>query len=311
MDQHSILKSSETLRLLCVSPEEPSWIAITMQLGGSGIEQPQFRWSSTPQEALTILRCEIFDAVLIVMNESANGHEFDSMQVTRLLEAMRTSGHDEPAVFVTDALSGEEWAACTRLDCDIIASPESWEAPALMPAVLRAVKRHELSRSLHRLEASNRKYTGREFHESERFLNHLKQILTNRNLLKNPTSTPSRTPIPDELRTLYRQLLRTFCMMGDGGLSAELTQLAEVLTSTRISPVEMLQLHVHETRELVLRLGNRGASRMLLRADLLIIELLMILGESYREQTCTAPADGPSAGESLCETRQAATDMRE
>lgn len=292
MDQNFNLTSSETLRLLCVSPEEPSWIAITMQLGGSGVEEPQFRWSSTPQEALTILRCEIFDAVLIVMSEAAGGHEFDSSRVTRLLEAMRTSGHDEPVVLVTDALSGEEWAVCTRLDCDIVASPDSWEAPALVPAVLRAVKRRELSRSLRRLEAANRKYTGRETHESERFLNHLKQILTDQILLKNSASPPQRNPIPEELSALYRQLLRTFCMMGDGGLSAELTQLAEVLSSARISPVEILDLHVRETRELVTRLGNRGAIRMLLRADLMMIELMMIVGERYREQSGAAEA-GP------------------
>jgi hypothetical protein len=288
MDQNSNLKSSETLRLLCVSPEEPSWIAITMQLGSSGVAEPQFRWSSTPQEALTILRCEIFDAVLIVMNDTAREHEFDSSRVTRLLEAMRTSGHDEPVLLVTDALSGEEWAVCARLDCDIIASPDSWEAPALVPAVLRAVKRHALSRSLRQLEAANRKYTSRESHEAERFLNHLKQILTDQSLLKKSASAPERNPIPEELRALYRQLLRTFCMMGDGGLSAELTQLAEVLSSVRVSPVEILELHVRETRELVTRLGNRGASRMLLRADLLIIELMMIVGVSYRDQSIAA-----------------------
>jgi len=290
MHQNSKLKSSETLRLLCVSPEEPSWISITMQLGGSGIEEPQFRWSSTPQEALTILRCEIFDAVLIVMNEAAQDHEFDALRVTRLLDAMRTSGHDEPVVLVTDELSGEEWAACTLLDCDIVTSPDSWEAPALVPAVLRAVTRHELSRSLHRLEAANRKYAGRESHESERFLNHLKQILTDQNLLKKNGNPSRQNPVPEELRTLYRQLLRTFCMMGDGGLSAELAQLADVLSSARISPFEILELHVHETRELVTRLGNRGASRMLLRADLLIIELMMFVGENYRDQSSAAEA---------------------
>lgn len=295
MDQNPKLLSSETLRLLCISPEEPSWIAITMQLGSSGIEEPQFRWSSTPQEALTILRCEIFDAVLIVMSEAEGDHRFDPARVTRLLEAMRTGGHDEPAILVTGTLSEEEWADCTRLDCDVVASCQSWDAPALVPAVLRAVKRHELSRSLRRLEAVNRKYTGRELHESERFLNHLNQILTDRNLLKNSASPPQRSPIPEELCTLYRQLLRTFCMMGDGGLSAELTQLAEIFSAARLSPVEILDLHVRETRGLVARLGNRGASRMLLRADLLIIELMMIVGESFRDQLCAAPAGRSSS----------------
>lgn len=284
MGQNSNLRSSETLRLLCVSPEEPSWVAITMQLGGSGVEEPQFRWSSTPQEALTILRCEIFDAVLIVMNHIEHEQVFDSLQVTRLLEAMRTSGHDEPVVLVTHSLSGEEWSTCIRLDCDIVVSGESWNAPALVPAVMRAVQRYEQSRSIRRLESANRKYTGREYQESERFLDHLKQIMTDRRLLKQSSAESDREGIPDELRTLYRQLLRTFCMMGEGGLSAELSQLGDVLMSARISPTEVLELHIRETRELVTRLGSRGASRMLLRADLLIIELLMFVGESYRDQ---------------------------
>lgn len=284
MSQNSNLRSSETLRLLCVSPAEPSWVGITMQLGGSGVDEPQFRWSSTPQEALTFLRCEIFDAVLLVMNESGDGRVFDSLQVTRLLEAMRTSGHEEPVVLVTHQLSGEEWAVCTRLDCDIIVSDESWNSPALVPSVMRAVQRNELSRSIRRLEAANRRYMGQESVESERFLEHLKQIMADRKLLTHISPATGRPAIPDELRSLYRQLLRTFCMMGEGGLSAELSQLAEVLTSARVSAAEVLELHIHETRELVTRLGSRGASRMLLRADLLIIELLMVVGESYRGQ---------------------------
>ena len=57
--------SSNNLRLLCVSPVEPSWISLTLQLDAEGSHEPHFRWASTATEALAILRDESFDCLII------------------------------------------------------------------------------------------------------------------------------------------------------------------------------------------------------------------------------------------------------
>ena len=52
------------LRLLCVGSVEPSWVSLTLQLDALGCVEPNFKWVSTANEALALLRDENFDSVL-------------------------------------------------------------------------------------------------------------------------------------------------------------------------------------------------------------------------------------------------------
>ena len=270
----------DSLRLLFVSSREPSWVGITIQLSHEGVREPHYRWSSTPQEALTILRREIFDAIIITKELADEDTPWDDQLILQLVEAMRTSGHDEPALLVTSYLSDLEWAQLCQHDCDVLISQRSWDAPSLLPAILRAVNRVEVHRSNRKLETTERKRTVRDRTDVDSILKHLHQILEDRQLL-SPTSRDRSEQIPEELRKVYSHLLRTFCMMGEGSLTAELTQLSGILTTAHLSTTTALRMHLEETQTLITKLGAKGARHVLVRADLLIIELLTLMGDEW------------------------------
>lgn len=278
MSDPTSFRSADSLRLLCVSSSEPSWIGITIQLNHKKVSEPHYRWSSTPQEALTILRREIFDAILIVEEVKLVNGELEIVNILRLLEAMRTSGHDEPALVVIDQLNEEDWTEMCQLGCDIVLSKRNWDAPALVPTLLRSVKRNELQRSNQRIEASSRKLAIREKSETRNIFTHLEQIIHDRELLKRDYHS---SEFPAEVQSLYGHLLRTFCMMGEGTLSTELSQLTKILTTANVTTADVLKMHVEQTRELVDKLGTRGSRHVLVRADLMIIELLIHLGDEF------------------------------
>jgi hypothetical protein len=74
-------------------------------------------------------------------------------------------------------------------------------------------------------------------------------------------------------------------MMGEGTLTAELTQLTKILTTANATTAEVLKMHVEQTQKLVAKLGSRGSRHVLVRADLLIIELLVHLGDEFHSYT--------------------------
>ncbi|MDB4637411.1 hypothetical protein OAF24_00770 [bacterium] len=275
-------RPTDSLRLLCVSSSEPSWIGITIQLNYKQVREPHYRWSSTPHEALTILRREIFDAILIVKDVNSENDSLEVVNILQLLEAMRTSGHDEPVVVVINQLGDEEWAEMCQRGCDIILSERNWNTPALVPSLLRSVKRNELQRSNQRIEAANRKLSVREKTETQTIFTHLQQIIHDRELLQRETHS---SEFPEEVKDLYGHLLRTFCMMGEGTLTAELSQLTKILTTANATTAEVLKMHVEQTQELVAKLGSRGSRHVLVRSDLLIIELLVHLGDEFYSYT--------------------------
>ena len=270
----------DSLRLLCVSPSEPRWIGITVQLGNENISEPHYRWATSAHEALTILRREIFDAILIVSDITNEQKQLHFPQILQLLEAMRTSGHDEPASIVIDAVEDSDWAKLCTLDCEVIISRRSWNAPALVPTLIRSVRRNEVQRSKHQMEIQTRKHELREQSESRNILKHLETIVTDRQLFEGRQQSDS-TSLPDNLHSIYSHLLRSFCMMGEGTLTTELTQLADILTTANISATDVLKMHIDHTRSLVEKLRSKSARHVLVRADLLIIELLVHLGDEF------------------------------
>jgi hypothetical protein len=87
-------------------------------------------------------------------------------------------------------------------------------------------------------------------------------------------------------------LLRTYVIMGSGNLAAEIGKLAELLAQAALSPRQVLNLHLERVERLVRGLGNRSTRHVMSRADLLVLELMVHLGEAYlRRATAPNPTD--------------------
>ena len=90
--------------------------------------------------------------------------------------------------------------------------------------------------------------------------------------------------LPAELIDHYRELLRTYVIMGSGNLGCELSRLGEMLTAAGVDAGETMQLHVHVLEELVHGLGSRSTRHVMTRADLLVLEIMIHLAEGYRKR---------------------------
>ena len=101
-----------------------------------------------------------------------------------------------------------------------------------------------------------------------------------------PASPVRRLPpsLPTECIGHYRELLRTYVIMGSGTLSVELAQLAEMLVRAGLAPWQAMELHLFVLEELIHGLGTRSSRHVMTRADLLALELVVNLADGYRRR---------------------------
>jgi len=313
------------LRLLCIGTRQPSWISLTLQLDAAGCLEPQFRWVSTSTEALTLLRDESFECVLICPHTSQDNAAEDDAAVAKtdslaLVRAIRAAGCDDPVVFIARQLDDADWEEACRFECEILVSEKLWDSPALARLLKRAICRTELLRENHRLAVGNHRRLVRERDEAEHLLDQQRQIIAALETLSEPipiaetdpadapqsaSSSPSSSTklesssekvsttmkeIPEEISNHYRELLRTYVIMGSGSLGEEIAKVSEFLSVARMNPREAMQLHLRQVETLVRGLGNRSARHVMARADLMALELMMHLGECYLNQSQRADA---------------------
>lgn len=294
------LKLPSRLRLLCVGGHEPSWTSLTLQLDAEGCLEPSFRWVSSSGEALYYLRNENFDCVLITDDSSDTGDGGIG-----LLQAIRASGCDDPVVLIMRRADDRRWTEVCLRDCELLVTPNLWESLALVPVIKRAISRIDLIREYHRLSVANHRRLLRERDEAEHLLGQQRQIVQELETLARSTlgrpelpekldsppsiSEPSadeqpagKLPLPAELNEYYHELLRTYVIMGSGNLGGEIARLAELLALAGFSPREALEVHLERVESLVRGLGNRSTRHVMARADLLVLELMIHLGEHYQ-----------------------------
>jgi hypothetical protein len=73
--------------------------------------------------------------------------------------------------------------------------------------------------------------------------------------------------------------------MGSGGLVDEIRKLAQLLVLAGLSPGAALHVHLERVEELIRGLGSRSSRHVMSRADLLAMELMIELGECYRQKS--------------------------
>ncbi len=277
------------LRLLCIGSDEPSWVNLSLQLDAEGCSQPHIRWVSTTNEALSLLRKESFDCIVICESQLSGGDQRSTGAVTVFL-AIRATGCDDPAVLMKATITDTQWSELSDGDCEILVTENLWESSALGSMIKRAISRAELTRENHRMALSTHRRTVRERDEAEHLLDEQRQIIEELARLtadsaRDGLAKSSRlSSLPKEVQNYYHELLRTYVIMGSGRLGTEIGQLAELLMTAELSPREALELHVERVESLVSGLGNRSTRHVMARADLLALELVIHLGECYQRQ---------------------------
>lgn len=312
-------------RLLCVGPTEPDWIGLTLQLDAVGCNDPKFKWVSSASEAMTVLRNENFDCIVIeCWPTNLDDVRWDAPD---LVHAIRSSGCSDPIVLLTrqpdDGLTVE---ACSS-HCEILVSSALWSSRALVNVIQQSIRLVETAQQNHHHAVANHRRLVRERDEADHLLRQQRDIISELEAITQGVVKPSsdetedssvnqagnhlaerktRTlQIPAKIKTYYHELLRTYVIMGSGSLGGEISQLASVLAEVGLSPRDTLSLHLEQVEHLVSGLGNRSSRHVMSRADLLALELVIHIGECYQQAAADYNAGQQDAASSSAASNHA------
>lgn len=237
-------------------------------------------------EGLALLREEAFDVLLL-------GHEPPELDALEILACLKASGQERPATVVLGAASEAQLAAdCYEAGADAYACLSSTTTRALLWRLARAAERRRLEAENIRLDRGRRQRCELEHQEASRLLADQRALLDSIDNDSADDPARARRPtaaLPPQLIVHYRELLRTYVIMGSGRLQGEIDRLAGVLAAAGVSPRQAVAMHLDVVEDLLADLGSRGARHVLNRADLLVLELSVRLAEAYRQQARNRP----------------------
>jgi len=257
---------------------------------------------------LSRLRDEVFDAVLV-------SHDPEVLNALDLIEGYRAGGADEPIIVLGIQSEQEMAALCYEVGADAYVCVNTTTTRNLIWIVARAVQRHQLMRENRRLTQAERQRLQREHDEAQRLLFEQRALINDLEAIRRRDAPPAAeqpaaaqhgrhlpapadaesvsasaaqgpvpVDLPIELVDHYRELLRTYVIMGSGNLACELSRLAEVLAIAGITARQTMHLHLHVLEEVVHGLGTRSTRHVMTRADLLVLEIMIHLAEGYRQR---------------------------
>jgi len=254
---------------IVANPQAGQWLAAALA-ADSAVEIVLEEARGTAA-GLARLRNEIFDAVLV-------GHEPGKLDALDLVEGYRAGGADDPIVIFGSPSDEEMAALCSEVGADGYVSVGATRN--LIWVVARAVRYRQLIRENKRLAQAEQSRLTRQRDEALDLLQQQWAILES----TGPTSEPPAKLDLSPLLAHYRELLRTYVIMGMGNLSDDLRQLARLLVDADIGGAAAMRLHVQSLDELVRGLGARSARHVMDRADLLALELMLQMTEGYRRR---------------------------
>ncbi len=248
---------------------------------------------------LSRLRDEVFDAVLV-------SHEPGVLDALDLIEGLRAGGNEEPMILLGSQPAQEIDALCYEVGADDYCCVAETTVRGLLWKFARAIERGQLVRENRRHVQAERQRLLQEQLEAERLLDQQRALIVDLEVIDSGKKTSgcdeeaisfegclaktatdgadAPQALPDALVSHYRELLRTYIIMGAGNLTDEMLELAELLANSNVSAQRAMQLHVQVLEELIHGLGNRSARHVMNRADLLVLEVMGHLADGYRQR---------------------------
>ena len=224
---------------------------------------------------LARLRDEVFDAVLV----SHEPHDLDALD---LLEVLRTGSSESQPIVVLGSQSEQEMAAlCYEEGADAYICVNTTTTRTLLWQVARAVQRHQVLEENRQLRQSQQQQLKREQDEAKKLLRQQRALLNGSDDGDDDELPP---PLPSRLVEHYRELLKAYIIMGSGNLREEMHHLVDLLVVSGATAREAMRLHLAALEEVIAGLGNRSARHVMNRADLLGLEVVMLLAEQYRDR---------------------------
>jgi len=305
------------LRLLCLAHAEPDRSRLVLALQKAGGLEPAFHWVDSCSEAAHSLGERGADCLLILCEE---GTPIDLRGAVQFLTTWRELGHDIAVLMLLGRVDDVWVSRAADLDAELLISPLGWNSPVLVSALHRAINRRDTARQLRHLRSRHEQRIARDRDEAERILRQQRQWIASldrdRDEAKPPLrldhdsapdtdQSPRGSPLAsqppenregtlptdrhprssrEELVPLHQDLLRAQVILGAESTSNQLTAFSDRLAAASVTPRQLLELHLSSVEQLVRGMGNNSSRHILARAELLLLELLIQLGECYQRR---------------------------
>ena len=208
----------------------------------------------------------------------------------------------DQAIIVLGMQSEQEMTAlCYEVGGDGYICINTATTRALIWTVSRAIERHGLIAENRRYRQADQHRLQQEHREVDRLLDQQRVLIADLEEIRQGDQPPSTSDqascqestsghlaseldaaasLPEQLVLHYRELLRTYVIMGSGSLADEMKILADLLAGAGVTAQQTMLLHLKVLEELIRGLGNRSARHVMNRADLLIVEVMVHLAET-------------------------------
>ncbi len=280
------------MRVLFVSGSEQTGGWLADALSADSATEVELEQAIGIGEGLARLRDELFDAVLI-------GHEGDEFDALSFLDAIRAGSSEEQPIIVLGRQSEHEMTAlCYEAEADAYLCIDTTSTRTLIWELARATQRHQLIAENRQHQQTRQHRLQLEHNEAARLLQQqrdlisgLETIHTNAGPTLSHEESQPQSGVPEALTSRYRELLRTYVVMGSGNLGDEMNHLADRFAATGVTAPRAMLMHLQVLEEMVRSLGHRSTRHVMSRADLLILEMTINLAERYRERLALATDD--------------------
>lgn len=266
-------------RLLLVGADETVAAEIATLYRAANRSLPGMQLLATASAALEQLAEESFDCILVV---NAGGElRPRGTDALDFCTAVRAAGSTDAVLVLSLSATDALWKAACEAEAELYVGPALWRSHTLLLLIDRAIQQRAASRQTQRQNWADRQRLDREREECTEL------ILQQRQLLNEAPAEQFGSLegiLPPELPSIYRELLRTYVMTGTSGFASEISKLAQTFALAHLTPRQVLQLHLDQLEQLVKGIGQRSARHIVDRANILCLELMLLLCECFEAQ---------------------------
>lgn len=266
-------------RLLLVGADETVAAEVSALYRSANRSLPAVQLFATATAALERLAEESFDCIIVVNT----GGELRPRGTDALgfCTAVRAAGSTDPVLVLSISATEALWRATCEAEAEMYVGPALWRSETLLLLIDRAIQQRLAVRQTQRQNWADRQRLDREREECSDLIRNQRQLLD---------AAPSEQlgsldgMLPPELPAIYRELLRTYVMTGTTGFASEIAKLAQTFALAHLTPRQVLQLHLDQLELLVKGIGQRSARHIVDRANVMCLELMLLLCECFESQ---------------------------
>lgn len=266
-------------RLLLVGADESVAAELTALYRAANRSVPGLQSFTTASAALERLAEESFDCILVVNH----GGELRPRGTDALgfCMAVRAAGSADAVLILSGSATDALWKAACEAEADMYIGPPVWRSTTLLMLIDRAIQQRAAGRKNQRQNWADRQRLDREREECAELIQQQRQLLN-----EAPADQMGSLDgiLPPELPLIYRELLRTYVMTGTSSFASEISKLAQTFALAHLTPRQVLQLHLDQLELLVKGIGQRSARHIVDRANILCLELMLLLCECFESQ---------------------------